>query len=343
MALLFADGFDHMGTGNPVTLGKWGASGGFSLSTTPTRTGTGSLQGNSATDITTKVYVTSGGCIAGIAIQNVAGTFSTTDNIYRVLEGGTTHMALGVVTGNVLGVYRGATLLASGTTVLVANSWYYVEFKCVIHDTNGSYETRIDGVVEAALTNAGPVDTRNGGTGIWDRLMIRSFTTSTTSRYDDFYLLDTSGPAPRNNFLGPIKIETLYPQTDAVAAGSNAGLTPSTGTDHGALVDEPSPNTTDYNSSAVVGIKDTYNYPPMTLTGTIYGIQTNLYVSKSDAVARSVCAVVRSGGVDSDGVNVNPTTTFQYNSEIRPVNTNGGAEWTTAAIAAIEAGMKVTV
>jgi hypothetical protein len=145
---------------------------------------------------------------------------------------------------------------------------------------------RIDGVTEVALTASG-VDTRNAGTGLWDRVGLGCNSGSTTfTYYDDFYVCDTSGSAPRNTFLGPVtKVETLYPQTDGVAAGSNAGLTPSTGTDHGALVDETPPNQTDYNSSATVGAKDTYNYPSMALTGVILGIQTNLYCQKSDGRA----------------------------------------------------------
>jgi hypothetical protein len=344
MALLFFDGFDHYGNNaNPATFGKWGAASGTQQQqTSPTnpRTGTHALKGSggSASTLTTKVLPASGGAVLGVAWQTPS--FVALD-LLQILEGATIHLVLAVTAGGLLTVKRGGTVLATGTTVLAINSWYYLELKAVIHDTAGSYEVRIDGVVEAALTASG-VDTRNGGaTGQWDRVVLAG--PSVVLQYvDDLYICDTSGAAPRNTFLGPVKVETLYPETDAVAAGSNAGLTPSTGTDHGALVDETTPNTTDYNSSPTVGLKDTYNYPSLTLTGTILGIQTNLYVQKSDTAARTVCAVVRAGGTDYDGANVSPLTTFSYFSEVRAQNPNTSNDWTSSDIASLQAGMKVT-
>jgi hypothetical protein len=281
-----------------------------------------------------------GGVVVGFALRQDAASTNTSD-LLQVREGTTVHLALALTTGQQLVVKRGPTVLATGTTVLALNNWYYIELKGTIHDTTGSYEVRIDGVSEAVLTATG-VDTRNAGTtGQWDRFYLGGVVTGNTY-IDDVYICDQSGAAPRNTFLGPVKVETLLPQTDAVAAGSNAGLTPSTGTDHGALVDENPPNTSDYNSSPTVGLKDTYNYPSLTLTGTILGVQSNLYVAKSDAAVRQVCAVVRAGGVDYDGANVSPLTTFSYFSEVRAQNPNTAADWTSSDIASLQAGMKVT-
>jgi len=343
MALLFFDGFDHYGvSGDPLPLGKWGSTATSDGSVQSTFARTGGFSYRAATLITTSIitkpFVTSGGAIVGVAWYNPLA-FAVGD-LLQVLEGAIVHVALGVTAGGLLTVKRGSTVLATGTTPLVLNGWNYLELSATIHDTAGAYAVRINGAPEAALTVTG-VDTRNGGTGVWDRINLGNGANGQTY-FDDFYVCDTSGAAPRNTFLGPVKIETLLPQTDAVAAGSNAGLTPSTGTDHGALVDEPAPNTSDYNSSPTVGLKDTYNYPPLALSGPILGIQTNLYVSKSDAVVRQVCAVVRAGGTDYDGANVSPSTTFGYFSEVRAQNPNTGVDWTAADIAALQAGMKVT-
>jgi hypothetical protein len=343
MALLFFDGFDHYGTsGDPVTLGKWGTTGGVAplASTSRVRTGTHALAlTNTGFEIATKPLPATGAAVVGFALNQTVASANTTD-LLQLREGTTIHLALALTTGQQLVVKRASTVLATGTTVLALNNWYYLELKATIHDTAGSYEVRIDGVSEAALTASG-VDTRNAGTtGQWDRVRFCGLA-SGYSYIDDLYICDASS-AIRNSFLGPVKVETLYPQTDAVAAGSNAGLTPSTGTDHGALVDETTPNTSDYNSSPTVGLKDTYNYPSLTLTGTILGIQTNLYVQKSDAVARTVCAVVRAGGTDYDGANVAPLTTFSYFSEVRAQNPNTSNDWTSSDIASLQAGMKVT-
>jgi hypothetical protein len=345
MALLFFDGFDHYGDGAGVGslstgLAKWGASTGGSapaVTNSLARTGTCSLRSAGAADVNTKPLPASGGAVVGMAFRQ--SVIQATD-IFQVKEGASTvHMAVAITASGTLQVKRGSTVLATGTKVIAVNSWYYLELLTVIHDTTGSYELRVDGLMELSATGT---DTRNAGTtGQWDRIQVMG-TFSTLQYLDDLYVCDTSGSAPTNTFLGPVKIETLFPQTDAVSAGSNAGLTPSTGTDHGALVDEPVPNTTDYNSSPTVGLKDTYQYPAMTLTGVILGIQTNLFCQKSDATARTVCAVVRSGGTDYDGASVSPLTTWGYLSEVRALNPATSAPWTTTEIAALEAGMKVT-
>lgn len=335
MALLFMDGFEY--NAGPVATGKWGAGSG-TVSSTQARTGTFAVTTTFSSLLTTRPFVTSGGAVMGAAFYFTVAP--DRNDIFQVLEGATIHVAVSITAAALLTVKRGSTILATGTHPLVANTWYYLELKTIIDDTVGTYELRINGVAELSATG---VDTRNGGTGVWDRALINIGTAGSQTFVDDFYLCDTSGSAPRNTFLGSVKVETLLPQTDAVAAGSNAGLTPSTGTDHGALVDENPPNTSDFNSASTVGLKDTYQYPSMTLTGTILGIQTNLYVNKADAVVRQVCAVVRAGGTDYDGANVSPTTTFTYQSEIRAQNPNTAADWTTTDIASLQVGMKVTV
>jgi hypothetical protein len=346
MSLLFMDGFDHTGNGSPdlVAHGKWGANVGFSIAltstTTQSRTGGHSAQMYYQGDETeTKPYLAIGGFVVGMAIRfNQApggGDF------IRIKEGATIHLALAMTAGAVLQVKVGSTVIATGITVLPMNSWVYVEFKGVIHDTAGSYEVHIDGVAEASLTNAGPVDTRNAGaTGQWDRVSVLPTSTGWTSFVDDFYLCDLSGTS-RNDFLGPIKIDTLMPQP---GNGTNVGFTPSTGTDHGALVDENPPNTTDYNGGATVGLKDTYNLTNPTLSGAILGIQVNMYAAKSDVGGRKVVSVVRVGGTDYDGSPDLPLiTTFQYVSQVRSQNPGTSADWTVADVTALEAGMKVTV
>jgi hypothetical protein len=344
MALLFFDGFDHMGTSAAILQTKWVSGLSPGLSTSNPRTGSASLYFSGAGSyLDSKLLPASGGFVVGFAIRTDNWN-SSTNNLLEIKEGSTIHLALAsdFASPARLTVKRGSTVLATGTTLLAVASYYYIEFKGIIHDTTGSYEVRIDGVSEAALTASG-VDTRNGGTtGQWDRIRVGTAASGAFCYFDDLYVCDQSGVAPRNTFLGSVKVETLLPQTDAVAAGSNAGLTPSTGTDHGALVDENPPNTSDYNSSPTVGLKDTYNYPSLTLTGTILGIQTNLYVQKSDTAARTVCAVVRAGGTDYDGANVAPLTTFSYLSEVRAQNPNTSNDWTSSDIASLQAGMKVT-
>jgi hypothetical protein len=333
--LLFFDGFDHC-TGNTVAmLTKWASSiGAADPHASGARTGPAGLWMTSgAADLLSKAFPASGGFLIGFALKNTAAGWGARD-LLQVREGGTVHLTIYSDGAGHLAVTRNGTVLATGATVLSLNSFHYIEFKGVIHDSAGSYTLRIN---EAVELSASGIDTRNAGaTGQWDRLYLGA--ASAGYAVDDLYVCDLSG-ASHNDFLGAVKVETLLPES---GNGANVGLTPSTGTDHGALVDENPPNTTDYNGSATVGAKDTYTYPSLTLAGAVLAVQTNLYAAKSDAGTRTVCAVVRTGGTDYDGANVSPGTTFGYFPEVRPVNPATSAAWTIAEVNALEAGMKVT-
>jgi len=344
MALLFIEGFDHHGNGKELALtGKWApnGAGNHTVTNTQWRTGGYSSQGyygGAGDEALTNPLPAVGGFVIGVAIRTRAAATTSKDFI-RVKEGAVVHLAVALTAGMVLQVKLGATVIATGTSVLPVNSWVYIEFKGTIHGTTGSYEVRIDTVNEAALTATG-VNTRNGGTtGQWDRFALTPAVGSWDSWADDIYVCDQSGTTC-NDFLGPVRIETLLPQP---GNGTNVGFVPSTGTDHGALVDEMPPNTTDYNTGTAVGAKDTYNLPSLIGTGDILGLQVNMYVSKSDAGARQVCGVVRTGNVDYDGPSKTLLTTFAYVTALFPMNPATGVPWTPAEITALEAGMKVTV
>jgi hypothetical protein len=293
-------------------------------------------------DLRTLVLPASGGFVVGVAIYPI-NTSTATVEFIRIREGNVTHVALALVVGQILQVRVNGIALAIGThPPIPVGSWTYVEFKGTI-DSAGSYEVRLDGVSVPSLTGTG--NTRNGGvTGQWNQVGVLAPVQAWEGYSDDLYVCDQSGPAPRNTFLGPVKIETMYPQTDAVAVGSNTGLTP-TGSDHGAMVDETPANTSDYNQSATIGAKDTYHFPTPILAGTIMGVQTNLFVAKSNSTLRQACPVVRTDdGVDHDGPNISLLTTFQFSSLVWPqCPKTTPEEWTVTSLTALQVGMKVTV
>jgi len=282
--------------------------------------------------------------IIGVAVMpQTAFSGDSTFNFISIKDaaGGVTHLVLTLNASNQIVCRRGAsgTVLATGTTVLTTGVFYFVEFKFTISDTVGTIEVRLNGSTSSELAATG-IDTRNGGNATWDTLALGPGYNA-TFRFDDLYVLDGGGSAPHNDFLGDCRVEALLPQT---GNGTNTGLTCSTGSDHGALVDENPPNDdTDYNSSSTVNAKDTYNYPSLSATPlVVYGIQPTMRARKTDAGAQSIAHVVRSGGADTDGANVNPTTSYLYSPEIWTTDPATGIAWTAAGIAAMEVGMKVT-
>lgn len=339
MALLFIDGFDHYST-NADLAKKWNSVSGTypTVATSSGRRGGGALQCQStATYYVQKTFSAKSTIIIGMAVKFGA----TANDFLGLYEGGTTtrHLTLYYDGANVK-LYRGTsagTLLATSSNAMISGAWTYVEIKATIHDTTGAYELRFNGSSDAAMT-ASSVDTRNGGTsGVIDtvRLVVAL---STSAYFDDIYICDNSG-ASNNSFLGDCRIDTLLPIGD----GNYTQFTPSTGTAHYATVDETTPNTTDYNSGANSGDRDSYTFPDLTsLTSqTVYGVQINAAALKSDSGARSLGTMSRSGSTNKDGAGGALSTSQTFISELQETDPANNA-WTESNVNAAEFGVKVT-
>lgn len=340
MALLFMDGFDHYATAD---IGKkWTTSSNVAIGSTSGRRSGGAI------------YTTAGGggmgkglpssyatIIVGFALKFTSSTSTSLFDITRLYEGATQHLTLSFQPSvGKLTLRRGSnggTLLATSTTVFSSSTWYYLEFKATINDTTGAYELKVNGTSEFSATN---VDTRNGGTsGVVDTWTCApGATAGIVFTYDDFYICNTSG-ATNNDFLGDCRIDTILPSGD----GNYTDFTPSTGTSHYVLVDESTPNTTDYVASSTSGNRDSYTFPDLAgLTSqTVYGIQINAAVLKDDAGARSLGTMSRLSSTNKDGSGAALSTSQTYVSEIQETDP-ASAAWTEANINAAEFGVKVT-
>lgn len=242
-----------------------------------------------------------------------------------------------------LTVTRNGTALTNGTSVaaLSLSTWYYLEWKVTIADSisAGSCKVRLNGVdiitvatsqdtKNTANSSANQVELGPGGVGVG----------SLDMRFDDFYLCDQSG-STNNDFLGDCRIDTIYPTSD----GTYSQFTPSTGSTHYTLVDETTPNTSDYNDGATVGDRDSYGMGNLSaLTSqTVYGVQVNAAILKDDAGSKSAATFVRSSGTNGDGASSALGTSQVYLSQIFETDPNGSIAWTESSVNAMEAGVKV--
>lgn len=343
MALKFCDGFDHYATAD--LLKKWTAGTTGQSITANGRNGGSCFQGTlSGSGWTTKtIGGTEATVVMGAAIRVDSGgnAGSSALGFFQFKEGSTVHVSLSTDVNGAINAYRGSgsTLLgASANGQLVAGSYVYVEAKVKVHDTTGTVEVRVNGSTVLNLTGQ---DTRNAGTGFIDTLAIGPFCSinPTPTRFDDLYILDTTGSAPRNDFLGDCTIETLFPNGE----GNYLQLTPSTGSTHYLLVDEATPNTTDYNSSATAPNKDTYQMAAMSGTTLIYALQVLVAALKDAATATNASTTIRSSSTDADGVSTALATTQSYLRDIWQTDPATSAAWVKAGVDALEVGMKVTV
>ena len=147
---------------------------------------------------------------------------------------------------------------------LQANRWYYLEFKIYFHATLGTVEVRINGQTTFSETN---LDTQYL---TYEHGLLNLYAPDVNCAFDDLYICDETG-SYNNDFLGPIKVETLRPTSDDGAQN----WTPSAGGDHSALVDNANMwDQADYIEATGANIDDLWVYSDIsTITGAIQGVQ----------------------------------------------------------------------
>ena len=349
MALLYCDSFDHYVTADialkyPVhTIGA--AADGPNIATGRFGNGMQMTYSNVTPGATTSVRRTIDGLSATTVIVGFAyfWTTQTTNDVTIVglYEGTTQQITIRQNSSSQLYVARGSSAVATMTTSLSTNVWYYVEVRAFMNDSTGTVDLHVNGSSRATFTG----DTLNGGTGAVTTLQLgpapsTSIPGTLNYRIDDVYVCDTAGSAPNNTFLGDIRVEALFPNANGnssqwVGSDSNS-------TDNYLLVDETAPNGADYVQSSTVGDKDTYNYTSITpLVGTIHGAQIVPYAAKTDAGTRTIVNVARSGSSESDSSSRTLSTTALYYPSITSLNPATGLAWTVSEINAAEFGVKV--
>lgn len=332
MALLFADGFNHYAAAQIL---DWWTSGTAGI----TAVGRNSNNGLHIPGLLYKYLPNASGstCIFGAALFfTTIGGGPGSQHFCDIDDGSTSQVAVALFTDGTFRVIVPAGTFFS-TFALSVNTWYYVHVKAIISNTVGSVQILVNGT--PVLTLVG-IDTQATANASWNGFT----TTGGGMNMNDLYLCDGTG-SDNNDVIAPdVLVETLRPTTDAVAAGFNHGLTPSTGTDHGALVDEAAPNDdTDYNSSASAGVKDTYRLASMVSTGAVAAVLAVARTRKLDNVTKTACAVIRHAGTDYDGATFGVATVYDYTADIYERNPVAAAPWTPTAVNALELGLKTVV
>lgn len=340
MALLFMDGFDHYATADFTK--KW-----TSINASPQILPTSGRRGGGAaridvynTNLVFKTFpFTSNTWILGFAFNSGGGFGSA--SLAGILDGSTYQCELRTNSDGTMSVTRNGTALTGGTSTRAMNAgtWNYIEWKVTIADSiaANSCVVRVNG--EDWLSVAAGQDLKNSANAFANRIVIGGSgpISMTNLLFDDLYVCDQTGPAPYNNFLGDVRIDTLLPNGD----GTYQAWSPSTGTTHYTCVDENPINTTDSVQTAGVGNRDSYTFQDLpALTGNVLAVQTNIAAIKNDAGSRSVKTLVKSGATVSTGTAQALNNSYLYYNDMFVNDPNTGTAWTQAAINAAEFGVE---
>lgn len=260
-----------------------------------------------------------------------------TENYVALFRGGIEQLRVRVNASRQIEVVRGSTVIETGATVLPANTWFYLEVKATVRtSTNGSYSVRINEVEEVADTG---VNTANSGS---DGADVFKFVAGASTRIDDIYILDSTGSV-NNDLLGDQTVEGLLPTGD----GASTDWTPSTGSTHYVLVDDPATalDTADYVASSTIGHEDYYELANLSfIQGDINGVAVAVTAALDAVGARTMRARFR----NSSGTEYGSATAFTVAGtiaseqltifDVNPVSTSA---WAVADIDGAQWGVEV--
>jgi hypothetical protein len=358
MAGIFVNGIWHMGFDMDPTAAEFltlFAAGTASTAVTPFGFGYawGSNPGGSpsfpgisfGTNLTTVIvgqYVYQN-ALPGTGVQLLYGFYDVSASGYQV--------TLRSNTAGQLQFYRGTGTpgTAIGTLssfTLQAGVWYYIEATCTISSTVGVVDCRING--GASICGGTGLNTQ-GTANTWvSGFSFGGLNTAGTSYNDDWYMLDTTGSAPLNAYLGPVQCRGEVPNNNSAVGGRNA-WTPTNPTNvNSTNVGNIPAVLTKYNADSTVGDYDMFRYPNLPAnTITVYDVGEWVLTELDSVGARTIgenCYSATPGGAtDNLGTAFtpaplgSPTMTFESNV----VNPSGGGAWTVATAQAAELGLKV--
>lgn len=330
MAIVFMDGFDHY----TDLAKKWTSFGTqVGISAAQARTGTQSLLVKNTSDTNYFNAVKYLGAssqilVLGCGVNMVTYPAGAGYN-FKFRDGAITHVNVRINASRFIEIYRGATLLGtSAVAVSPTGVWFFLEAKVFIDDSAGYVTVKINGADFYSLSG---IDTRNAGNASCDTIELGRDGYQQLTYVDDLYV-------ENNDFLGDIKIETLYPN----GAGTTTSWDPSAGANYTCVDEHPDNADTDYVSTSVVDEIDTYAFTNLVTTaGAIKAIQTNLMARKDDAGYRGIAPVTRPSTVDRVGTTVALGTGYTYSRQIMETNPDNSQPWTIPDVNNAEFGVKL--
>lgn len=209
-----------------------------------------------------------------------------------------------------------------------------LEVHLVLDDSAGSVEVRVAEAGETPVTvfNVSGVDTVNGGTGVCTHVGCRTNLLSAGNTYfllDDLVAQDSAG-----DWLGDYRIYSGLPDGD----GAVTEWTPSTGTDHYALIDDATFDDTDSVGTQDAGDTDRVTLPSLGFPDTVVAVAAKVIATK-DAIGDAMLEVgLRESGGSEDTAMALPVTSAAYLPAVKlsTANPATASPWTSAELAACE-------
>lgn len=252
--------------------------------------------------------------------------------LYLMSDSGTSeHITLAFASHGEIAIITQAETVYTSDLRGKDDSWMYVEFKFVIHNTTGSYILKVNG---QELLNRSGIDTYHTGDVGVDEFHFDYKGGGFYIDIDDVYV--------HSDFLGDSRVDDIHPDGD----GASSQFTPVPGvTDNYVEVDDddtPDDDAT-YVQSATTTDQDLYTYTNLAALGTIHAVQMNVTCRETDGSDFNIEQLVRLSGTTYDEApSAIAGETYETLARVMEVDPNTTAAWVVANINSGEFGFEVT-
>lgn len=201
----------------------------------------------------------------------------------------------------------GGTSFTSSAGAVPVDTWVFIEALITVDNSAGVVTLRINGTQVYAGT---ALDTRSGAGTTIDR--VGYYSASGTAIVDCLYINDTTGSAPHNGFLGPVRCDAVTTSADSTPTD----WSPSSGGSSEAMIDDgdaPDDDST-YVTSSTVGHTDLISQSFSPSSRIIFGYRVHGMMKASAADGRQV-ALVHVDGSTTTVQTDQPSLTTSYTEQ----------------------------
>lgn len=278
--------------------------------------------------------------VIGLLSFKTAVTPGAAMGFFEWIDGTTVQCGLGLNTSRQLFFYRNttATVLGTGASVLATGQWYTLEIKVTISDASGVAKLVIDGASASPELNLTSQDTKQTANAFANVFRIKPSASTPDFTIDDVAVWDTTGSAPWNDMLtNSLNLGMVMDLKLPVDDGDLSELTPDSGTDHFARVNEVYDADTSYLSGTG---RELFTVSPYIGSVPAYFLGAAGFIGhrKTETSHRRFRPIVKSAGVVYNATARYSSTDYLWWWDGWAQDPNGPADWTANRIDAAQFG-----
>ena len=227
----------------------------------------------------------------------------------------------------------GTVLARSAPGTIVMFAWNYIEIKFTI-SSGGTGRVRVRINTDLVIDYTGTLSPVGAST--WNVLRWYAHGESPNMRWDDLYVLTTSG-TDANDYLGNVRVRMQLPS----GPGDITQLTPTGAATNWQAQINPSLNTGIYDSTATVGNYDLYALQANAAARNIYGVQVRGTFLQDNATQLKGSFLMKTGGTEYESPHFSLSGGYDTYYGIWGINPHSSVPWTNSDLNALQAGPKL--